>query len=74
MRVRVLASVPSLLVLTSPLDMVCDLDLSVSDFEVDESQTLSVSTKRGHKQRKKSKANIASPGWSGFLSRRWRMV
>ena len=33
--VCVLASLPSVLVLISPVDMVCDLDLSVSDFEVD---------------------------------------
>ena len=34
-----LASVLSVSTLTSLVDMVCDLDLSVSDFEVDESQT-----------------------------------
>ena len=42
------ASVPSVPVLISHVDMVCELDLlSVSDFEVDEPQTLSVSSIRG---------------------------
>ena len=39
----VLASVASVLTLTSLVDMVCGLDLSVSDLEVDESKTLSIS-------------------------------
>ena len=44
MSVCVLASV---LILISLVDMVCDLDLSVADFEVDEPQTLSVHKKGG---------------------------
>ena len=41
----VLASVPFVLILSSLVDMVSDLDSSVPEFEVNESQTLSVSQK-----------------------------
>ena len=61
------ASVP---ILISLVDMVCGLDLSVSDFEVDEWQTLTVSNMRGAsvalereqpKRAKNKHGNNASP-------------
>ena len=55
--VRVLASVPSVLIPNSFVDLVCDWDLSVSHIEVSESQTLSEKKKRHseNEQRKKRK-------------------
>ena len=62
-KVRI-ASVLSVIIVNSLVDMVCDLDFSVPEFVVNESQTLSVSSKRDisvtleHERRKKAKASM----------------
>ena len=63
-----LASVTCVVTLTSLVDMMCGLDLSVSDLAVDESQTLSVfQKKRGTRatveceQRNKAKTSMERP-------------
>ena len=69
-RVGVSTSVPCVPILISLVDMVCGLDLSVSDIEVDGSQTPTVSKMRGAsfvlereqpKRAKNKRGNNASP-------------
>ena len=69
-RIGVSTSVPCVPILIFLVDMVCGLDLSVSDIEVDESQTPTVSKMRGAsvalereqpKRARSKRGNHASP-------------